>query len=258
VATNKIDSAPIAQDRVPVPIWRDAEFSADSWLKYFEHNRVNRARVHFAECVSFPAQLREPLIRSLQRFQIGETGEGKHLRRFAATLRDPAYEQCIDLFIKEEQSHARILAEMIATLDGTLLTWHWTDLAFIALRRTLGLKTEIFILLIAEIVGKCFYLACARAVPNQRMATAFSLIVVDEIAHLEFHCEFLELRLRKMPEAARYFVYWCWAAIFYAACLVFVWDHRLALDALNMTPRGFLAECAKTFHRAASKALSVR
>jgi hypothetical protein len=257
MADNKLNSAPIAQDAVPMPIWRDAEFSADSWLKYFEYNRENRPRLYFADAVSFSPELRLPLIRSLQRFQIGETGEGKHLRRFARTLRDPVYEQCIDLFIKEEQSHARILAEMIATLDGTLLDWHWTDLAFIGLRRMLGLKTEIFILLIAEIVGKCFYLQCARAVPNQRMATAFSLIVVDEIAHLEFHCEFLEQRLRKMPETGRYFVYWCWAAIFHAACLVFVWDHRATLEALNVTPRGFLADCTKTFHRAASKALTV-
>src|SRR5262249_4075085 len=90
-------------------------------------------------------ELRGPLINSLQRFQIGETGEGKHLRKHARTLNDPMYEECIDLFIKEEQFHARVLAQMIQSLDGTLLTWHWTDLAFIGLRRVMHLKTEVFI-----------------------------------------------------------------------------------------------------------------
>lgn len=251
------NSAPVAQNGVSMPIWRDAEFSAEGWLKYFEHNRANRPALHFADSVSFAPALREPLIRSLQRFQIGETGEGKHLRRFAARVGDSVYEKCIDLFIREEQFHARVLGEMIDALDGTLLQWHWSDVVFIALRRMLGLKTEIFILLIAEIVGKCFYLQCARAVPNQRMATAFSLIVLDEIAHLEFHCEFLEGRLRGLPDAARYLIYWCWAAILYAACSVFVVDHRATLDALNMTPRDFMRECSKAFRRAACKALTV-
>jgi hypothetical protein len=257
MAVQKTQPAHGAREAVALPIWRDAEFSAESWLKYFEHNRASRPVLHLAETLSFPDTLRLPLIRSLQRFQVGETGEGKHLRRFARTLKDPAYERCIDLFIKEEQSHARILAEMIAALDGTLLTWHWSDVAFIGLRRMLHLKTEVFVLLIAEVIGKCFYLQCARAIPNERMAAAFSLIVLDEIAHLEFHAEFLELHLRKAPDAIRYFIYWCWAALFYAAMLVFVLDNRKALDALNMSPRDFVRECSKTFNRAATKALTV-
>lgn len=246
-----------AREGVALPIWRDAEFSAESWLKYFQHNRANRPVLHLAETLSFPDALRLPLIRSLQCFQVGETGEGKHLRRFARTLKDPAYEQCIDLFIKEEQSHARILAEMIACLDGTLLSWHWSDVAFIGLRRMMHLKTEVFVLLIAEVIGKCFYLQCARAIPNERMAAAFSLIVLDEIAHLEFHSEFLELHLRKVPEPIRYVIYWSWAALFYAATLVFVLDNRSSLDALNVTARDFVRLCGKTFNRAATKALTV-
>jgi hypothetical protein len=243
---------------VHVPVSAVGEFSAQRWLSYFENNRIGRESLHFTETLAFSPALRLPLIQSLQRFQIGETGEGNHLRKYARSMRDPVYEQCIDLFIKEEQSHARILAEMIAALDGTLLRWHWSDLVFIGLRRMLHLKTELLILLIAEIVGKCFYLECARKMPNERMSNAFSVIVLDEIAHLEFHCEFLSTQFKSLPEAARYAVYWCWAALFYAACCVFVFDHRQTLVALDTTPRAFLGECSKAFHRAAAKALLIQ
>ena len=124
----------------------------------------------------------------MQRFQIGESGNGTHLRKYATTTKDPTYEQCIDLFVREEQGHARLLAQLIKSLEGTVLTRHWSELAFVALRRMLGLKTEVFVLLIAEIIGKCFYKACADRLQNKTMKDVFSAIVMDEIFHLEFHC----------------------------------------------------------------------
>lgn len=233
------------------------EFSAQRWLNHFDENRTNKIDIRFPTDVHIEETLREPLIHSLQRFQIGETGEGTHLKRYARTVNDPKYEQCIDLFIKEEQSHARVLAEMIGAMDGTLLNWHWTDLAFIALRRMMGLKTELFILLIAEIIGKCFYLHCAKNLEDERMSDAFSLIVLDEIAHLEFHCEFLRSRLDRLPETARYIIFVCWMMLFYVACFVFVSDHAATLEGMDVSKRSFLRDCSSCFRRAAVIALDV-
>lgn len=230
-------------------------FSSSEWLAYFEENKNNRAGIIINGEVKIQKELRAPLIRSLQRFQIGETGEGKHLRKFSKRMNDPHYEQCIDLFIKEEQSHARVLAEMIAALDGTLLTWHWTDIAFIILRRMLGLKTELLIILIAEIVGKCFYLQCARNVEDDRIRNAFSIIVLDEIAHLEFHCDFLRAQFGALPLHMRYIICWAWASIFFAACYVFVLDHKKTLAGLKTSPKEFIAQCTQSFNRAAAKSL---
>lgn len=241
--------------QAPSSVLGTTDFSSSRWLEYFQKNREERPKIRLAGDLTVDAALRLPLIRSLQRFQIGETGEGKHLRKFARRMQDADYEQCIDLFIKEEQSHARILAEMIGALDGTLLTWHWTDLAFIALRRMLGLRTEIFILLIAEIIGKCFYMQCARNLADDRLANAFSLIAVDEIAHLEFHCDFLRTQFGDSPRAMRYVIYWGWATLFYAACLVFIFDHTRTLSQLGSPGTSFMNDCTKTFQRAASRAL---
>jgi hypothetical protein len=233
------------------------DFSSATWFAYFEQNKASKVTINFPNNIVLQNDLRTPLIRSLQRFQIGETGEGKHLRSYAKNMHDEIYERCIDLFIKEEQSHARILAEMIGAMDGTLLNWHWTDLAFITLRRMMRLKTELFILLIAEIVGKSFYLLCSRQIPHERMSNAFSLMVLDEIAHLRFHALALNQEMKAAPQWFRWVVFRLWSALFYAACFVFIADHLKTLTALNSSKEQFLKDCRKEFRRAASLALSL-
>lgn len=229
-------------------------FSSEQWLLYFQDNKKSRADIKFTNDVSIPVPMRAPLIRSLQRFQIGETGEGKHLRKYARMTKDATYEECIDLFIKEEQYHALVLAKIIQSMDGTLLSWHWTDLAFIVLRRMLGLKTELFILLIAEIIGKCFYNACANKIDDPRIRDAFALIVLDEIGHLEFHCDFLRDQMKSYPQWLTQVCFSIWSVLFLTACFVFIVDHRRALEALQVRPRDFLEDCSRAFRRAAMKA----
>lgn len=230
-------------------------FSSSRWLAYFHDNLKARCTIQFAAKLKISDELRVPLTRSLQRFQIGETGEGKHLRKFARTLNDPAYEACIDLFIKEEQFHARVLAQIIAGMDGELLSWHWTDVAFIALRRLMGLKTELLILLIAEIVGKCFYRSLADKLEDGLLSDAFALIVLDELGHLEFHCSFLQAQLETLPPLVKRAVYWGWTIIFFSACFVFVIDHRKTLSALGVDRAHFIADCSTTFERCARRVL---
>ncbi len=230
-------------------------FSSLQWLAYFKENKSSYPTIVIPDTVKVSQSLREPLIHSLQRFQIGETGEGKHLKKFATKMNDPVYEQCIDMFIKEEQHHARILAQMIASLDGTLLSWHWSDLIFIGLRRLLHLKTEIFVLLIAEVIGKCFYRTCSAQLEDALLSDAFSLIVLDELGHLEFHCGFLRSQFEKSPLFVRKFVLFCWSILFYCACFVFIADHKKALIALNVPPRQFLKDLSTSFRICSQRSL---
>lgn len=235
----------------------EGTFLAERWLKYFQANRESQAAITYPDGIDMAIDLRLQLVLSLQRFQLGETGEGHHLRAYAREMKDADFEKCIDLFVKEEQSHARILAEMINALDGTVITAHWTALAFTVLRRLFGLKTEIFVLLIGEIVGKVFYMECARHVDDVRMSDAFSILVLDEMAHLEFLCEFLHSKLVQLPDVLRYAIFWGWSSIFYAACCVFILDHKRTLVALGIPRKKFMQECSISFRRAAQRALQV-
>jgi len=248
-------SSPSEQESLALPA--GGPFDAQLWLNYFERNKDVRSMIELPQRIILPEALSTPLLRSLQRFQIGETGEGKHLKKFARRLGSAEYYQCVDLFIKEEQGHGQILAEAILALNGTLLQWHWSDLCFIVLRRLLGLKTELFIILIAEIIGKCFYRCVSDKITNQSLSNAFAIIVCDEIAHLRFHSEFLGRQLASAPWYLKYFVHYAWSMIFYTACFVFVLDHRQTLQALEVSTPDFIADCSREFQRSSRCALGV-
>lgn len=227
-------------------------FSSSEWLSYFRNNKSLHPIAILPDHIEMETCLRKSIIKSLQRFQIGETGDGKHLRKFAASQNDDAYSECIDLFIKEEQSHGRVLAEVIRALDGTLINWHWTDAVFVLFRRILGLKTEIFMLLIAEVIGKCFYKAIADKIEHEQLKEIFSLIVLDEIAHLSFHSQFLSIQFRDSSWSFKTLVNYLWTLLFHSACLAFVLDHKDALQNLGISSAEFTQRCARDFHRSAA------
>ena len=61
------------------------------WLDYFQHNRAHRFDIPWERGVNPDPCLCGPLIASLQRFQVGESGTGSHLRvKAAATNKAPA------------------------------------------------------------------------------------------------------------------------------------------------------------------------
>ncbi|MDZ4834417.1 MAG: hypothetical protein SGJ27_11625 [Candidatus Melainabacteria bacterium] len=233
-------------------------FDASQWRLYFEENRKMRPAVKLPNEIVLNESVQEPLIRSLQKFQLGETGEGHHLRKYAKHYGDADYTKCVDMFIKEEQSHAQILSQVILTMNGNLLSWHWTDVVFTVFRRVLHLKTELLVLLIAEVIGKCFYKYVVDKVDNKPLEEIFSLMVLDEIMHLKFHTEFLSEQLRPYPWVMKHIVHYVWCMLFYTACFAFVMDHRKALTALNVSSGDFIATCSKTFHVKATRALGMQ
>jgi len=233
-------------------------FNSEGWLEYFRDSQKIRSVIRISDSIDLDESVRKPLLRSLQRFQIGETGEGHHLRKYARRRKDGAYNKCIELFIREEQSHALVLAQIIVALNGTLLRWHWTDVAFTGLRRVLGLKTEIMVLLIAEIIGKTFYQLVAEKIDNALLSNVLSLVVLDEIAHIQFLTEFLDGQLSTRNALLRQAVHCIWCTTFYAACFVFVADHCEILSVLGISRDEFVNRSSKLFHKSASKALGYR
>lgn len=232
-------------------------FDHEQWLAYFKDNRAGR------QLFTLPARLRlEPalaraLTHSLQRFQIGETGDGTHLKQFAATTRDDRYIECIGMFIAEEQEHARLLAGALHALGGELLTWHWSDCAFVAIRRMLGLRTAILTLFVAEVIGQCFYEQVRDSLPDATMSGMFALIVADEVGHIRFHAEYTRCMLRGVSAWKRLAIRFLWTALYTCACAVFVWDHRAALRALGSSPLAFFTRSFAMFQRAGERTLSL-
>jgi hypothetical protein len=217
------------------------------WIDYFEKNRAGRIAVPWDRGVDIPPHLRQPLIRSLQRFQVGESGDGLYLRRNAAALADPAYFTAIDLFIKEEQEHARLLAQVLKTLGAPLLKRHWSATVFRLVRQALGLKQELLVLLVAEMIAKKYYRALNEGTDDPVLRAVFRQILNDELGHLAFHIEHLRRFFAPWPFAARLVICELWRAFYRVVCLVVWLDHRPALQALKVTPEGFWWDCGLIF-----------
>lgn len=73
--------------------------------------------------------MRAPLADSPAIFQLGESGEGSTLRRFAQRVADDprleGYHEALSKFLEEENRHASILKGLVERLDGSLLEQQW-------------------------------------------------------------------------------------------------------------------------------------
>src|SRR6478752_3509340 len=203
-----------------------------AWLNYFEGN----VRVDVAPgatlAAEVPRQLQGALAVSLGRFQLGESAGGQ-LHQDIATARDqeldPALRRSVQLYIEEEWRHSRELATIVRALGGELQSAHWTNGAFTACRRLLGLKTKMMTLAIAEVIGIVYYRALASGVGSAALATSLRRIANEESAHLDFQAAFFDHVLRCTPRALRGAHRWllrgAMCAIFAAALTVLLLDH---------------------------------
>lgn len=222
------------------------------WLQYFEHNRINRREIPWEHGINISTDARAPLIRSLQRFQVGESGEGHHLRKQAATTNDPVYLAVIDLFIKEEQEHARLMAKALQLMNGRLLKRHWSDACFILLRRLFGLNQELLVLLMPEMIAKRFFRALHDGVTDPVLRAMFGQIMHDEEGHLAFHVDFLQRALAPLSLPARAVNRCVWRLLFRASCLVVIVDHRAILREVGVSPARFWWDCGLIFDEVAA------
>lgn len=223
------------------------------WVTYFERNRARRMDIPWERGIDVDARLREPLIRSLQRYQVGEQGDGAHLKASSAAEGDPSYAAAIDLFVQEEQAHARLLAELLRGMGAPLLRRHWSDVCFTLLRRAAGLRVELLTLLVAELIAKRYYRALHDGVSAPALKTAFAQILRDELGHVAFHCDYLQRRFAGLPDPARRAIRLIWRMVFRAACLVVMFDHRAALREVGVAPGDFWRDCGEIFDEAAAR-----
>jgi hypothetical protein len=227
------------------------------WVEYFECNREERLPIPWALGITVEPGLRAPLIRSLQRFQVGEQGDGIHLRAGAAATGDPLYERAIMLFVKEEQEHSRLLAALLDGLGAPLLTWHWSDICFTLMRRMRGLRLELLVLLIAELIAKRYYRALHEGTADPVLRGVFAQILRDEEGHVAFHCTYLRWTLAPWPRARRRVVRACWWLLFRLVCLGVLHEHRAVLRAVAVSPGVFWRESGRIFNEAAASIFRV-
>ncbi|MDQ3705718.1 MAG: ferritin-like domain-containing protein [Chloroflexota bacterium] len=223
------------------------------WVEHFARNRAERIYIPWELGVHVPPHLRSALANSLQRFQIGESGDGAHLRKVAARTGNRQYAMAVEAFIREEQEHAAIMAGVLRCLDAPLLEHHWSNGCFRLLCLVSGLRTELLVLLVAELVAKRYFRLLLESTSDPVVGAMCRQILHDEDGHIAFHCHALRPSLLRLPVPVRWALRAAWRAFFGAACLLVTYDHRALLRATGCHSASFHRECLALFDTVASQ-----
>ncbi|CAM5730093.1 hypothetical protein SHIRM173S_10868 [Streptomyces hirsutus] len=159
-----------------------------TWTRRFEDERERR-RVQGDPDWGQGATLHPAVWAGIQRFQVGEDGDGANLIGKADEAGDGDYARAVRLFVAEEQNHARLLARLLAAGHIPTLTGHWSDTVFVRLRRLMGLRLELLVLMIAEVVALRYYRALRDGTDDSLTSEVAGRILSDEQRHVPFHCE---------------------------------------------------------------------
>jgi hypothetical protein len=221
---------------------------SEAWHRYFLGNEA-RPLAAAGDVSGVALDLRAALVRSLGRFYLGESSEGRiasEVRRSSDPALDAPLRAAIGLYIREEGRHARELAGAIRALGGALPQRHWSEALFRRGRRVFGLRTKMLTLGAAEVVGIVFYALLSERVPS--LAALAATIVRDEERHIELQAYFFARvlstpsgapRLRAAAALAGY------GAVFACGTLVFLADHRSLLRLLDLSDREVVTRCLR-------------
>ena len=176
--------------------------------------------------------------KSLAIFQLGESGGGTVVQQAANSALpglDRHYARAVRYFVAEENRHAALLAMCVRALGGKLLKKNWTATCFVKVRRFMGLRFKVLVLLAAEVVGLCYYQLLASRLPQGQVRKLLRDIAADERVHLKFHSAFLRTHCRSRLARAVFLA--TWRTVMGAAAVAVLLDHYRAIRDLGIPVR---------------------
>ena len=227
----------------------------ERWIAHFADNQARHAAIEAAVDWDTPAALpdavRIALVRSFQRFELGEGGDGEHLLRKASDC-SPAHQEALRMLVAEEQLHSELFKRGLQHLDAAPLRGHWSDRVFTLLRRSLGLRTELALFLAAEAVAMPYFVVLSRSGPDEVIQAIGTRIALDEEHHVAFQIEQLRLGFAAAPAAGKALLFTVWWLVAVAAATVVAVDHRAALRACGLRAGSYWGSALRSFRLAAA------
>ena len=217
------------------------------WLNHFEYHAEQPRGAPGGSLGALSPEEHRVIARSIATFQLGEQSDGSGLlraaHRFATAHDDELLPRITELFIREEQRHARLLRTFMEEHGIRAKCWHWTDAIFRRVRRLAGFELYLHILITAELIGNVYYRALESVTSCQRLKVLCRTLIADELAHVGYESELiLELRARR-PAALRTLIRLVHRAFFCgAACAVWI-SNRAVLLRAGHTAGAFLRSC---------------
>ncbi|MEU4551061.1 ferritin-like domain-containing protein [Micromonospora violae] len=218
----------------------------ETWVREFTANAERRSEEPEPQW-SAASPLPGALIRSLQRFQAGEDGDGANLIRKSVDAGDATYLAAVRLFVAEEQNHARLLKQLLLSTGEAVIDGHWTDRVFVAVRRALGLRLELMTLMVAEVVALRYYRAVRDGTADPLLTDVAARILIDEQTHVPFHTQRLREGWEGRSRPVRAAVAAGWWVLLLGAVAVVAYGHGAALRLLGVGRLRFIADTATLF-----------
>lgn len=210
--------------------------SSAEWVAGFEANALAQRPLPWERGAEITPDELAAIARSLQAWQLGETSDGRHLRRaaarYAARSGDAHFCAAIDLFIKEEQRHGELLGRFLDLAGPGRLQNDWGDHLFRAARYCLtSMEAWTTPVVMVETLAVVYYNAVRRATQSPLLRAICNQILADEVPHLRFACERMAILFRGRGRPG-----WCLTMaahrLFFLMVVCLVWlGHRRTLRA---------------------------
>lgn len=213
------------------------------WSSEFASRAGRHASVQIGAVVELTEQEKVSLGRSLATFQLGETGSGEHVltaARESGVSTD--YYDALRAFLDEEHEHARLLALILDAIDQPLLEDHWSDRAFVYIRRIKSIHSQVLTLLVAELVAVPYYRSLRDGTGSDQLATVFGHIHADEARHVDFHAETLPALMQGWSAPVRWLVRAFWNSLVATTSVIVAFEHGAALRVAGVRRRRFVAD----------------
>lgn len=217
----------------------------DRWLTHFRRNRDSRPEPEWNAPLTLSPEVVRPLVRSLEQFHLGDGGGPACLIAWNAEQFRASGEgtrELVDLWFAEEKEHSRLLKGAVARFGGHPISGHWSFTAFCWSRRWFGVRFELTVLLLTEIVSTAYYRMMRRHGGDPALRAMCRLILRDEAGHVTFHRD----RLARAARAKRAGYGKLWELRFRALGLAagtMLWaNHAPALQALGGSRAEFYRE----------------
>lgn len=158
-------------------------------LRHFLRNKQNRREPDWTAPVKIPSHVLKPVLRSIEQFRLGDGGGPASLIAYDAERfrgRTEEMRRIVDLWFAEEAEHARLLGCAVQRFGGRFIQSHWSFSAFCWCRRILGVKFELQVLTLTELVSTAYYRMLRKYSPDGPLTAMCELILRDEAGHVAF------------------------------------------------------------------------
>lgn len=203
------------------------------WLTHFRESARRERSFDFARPVTLDASQRETLLQALSFFHRAINTPGLDLRTKIRQGRHDEYVECVDLYVREKNAHAELLAQLIWRLGGEPSRRNVPDFLLRRFRRRLSWQPELLVLLTGEMVMVPVLRVMANQTTDPVTKEVLQSILADQAFHIGFHLEHLKDEVAALGGWGNVAMQSVWAAFFSSMLGVLLTECHAMFDALG-------------------------